>query len=64
MFRASALVTKIGLLLFNQQFHQSKYQGADIEFPTKRGERFSWRDKIFLSPSNLKKKILLLLMNL
>lgn len=35
MFRASALVTKIGLLLFNQQFHQSKYQGADIEFPTK-----------------------------
>lgn len=35
MFRASALVTEIGLLLFNQQFHQSKYQGVDIEFPTK-----------------------------
>lgn len=47
MFRASALVTKIGLLLFNQQFHQSKYQEADIEFPTKRGEHFRGEIKFF-----------------
>lgn len=55
MFRASALVTKIGLLLFNQQFHQSKYQGADIEFPTKRGEHFRGEIKFF-SLHRIKKK--------